>query len=361
MADSLKLDQIRARIDELDVRLVGLICERAALVVEAARAKSARGEPESFYRPDREAAILRRVMELNRGPLSNEALVRLYQELMSECLALEQRLSVAYLGPEGTFTHEALLKHFGQAVQSMPQSGIDPVFREVESGNCHYGVVPVENSIEGAVTHTLDLLANSTLKICGEVALRIHQHLLSTASEPANIRKVYSHQQSMAQCRRWLDERLPGVERVAVSSNAEAARLAAEEAGAAAIAGETAARRYSLPILARNIEDESDNTTRFLVLGRHAVAASGNDRTSLVFATPNRPGALHDMLQCFAANKVSLSRIESRPSRRGMWDYIFFADVEGHAQDAPVVEALRQLGERASMVKILGSYPQAPA
>jgi chorismate mutase/prephenate dehydratase len=354
------LDEIRARIDELDARLVALIGERAALVVEAARAKSENGAPESYYRPDREAAILRRVMEQNQGPLSNEAVGRLWRELMSECLALEQKLRIAYLGPEGTFTHAALLKHFGQAVETVPQAGIDLVFREVELGNCHYGVVPVENSIEGVVTHTLDLLANSALKICGEIALRIQQHLLSKSADLKSIRKVYSHQQSISQCRRWLDDHLPQADRIAVSSNAEAARRAADETGSAAIAGEFASQRWSLPIAVRSIEDEPDNTTRFLVLGRHAVAPGGRDRTSLVFATPNRPGALHDMLHCFAVNNVSLSRIESRPSRRGMWDYIFFADIEGHAQDAPVAAALRELAERASMVKVLGSYPQAP-
>ena len=351
------LDAIRARIDQIDSQLVDLLSRRAATVAEVAQVKCAEGGSNNFYRPDREAQILRRVMESNPGPLSNEELARLFREIISACFALEQGINVAYLGPEGTFTHEAALKHFGHSVRTTALAGIDQVFREVESGQCHFGVVPVENSIEGVVNHTLDLLMNSTLCICGEVELRIHQHLLSRAEDLSAIRRVYSHQQSLAQCRAWLNGNLAGAERIPVSSTSEAARLAAAEDGAAALAGEAAAEFHRIPILARNIEDAPDNTTRFLVLGCDSAAPSGRDKTSLLFATPNRPGALFSMLKCFADQGVSLSRIESRPSRRGMWDYVFFVDLEGHAEDTAVAAALSALQREAAMVRVLGSYP----
>ena len=229
----------------------------------------------------------------------------------------------------------------------------------MESGACHYGVVPVENSIEGVVNHTLDMLINSGLLICGEVELRIHHHLLTQAKKLNRIKQVYSHQQSLAQCRAWLDAHLLDADRIAVSSNAEAARRAAAKKNSAAIAGESAAEIYNLPILYTNIEDHPDNTTRFLVLGNHTTRPSGRDKTSLLFSAPNRPGALHDMLSCFATNDVSMTRIESRPSRLGMWDYLFFVDIEGHARDPKVIAALKKLEEAASMVKLLGSYPVA--
>jgi chorismate mutase/prephenate dehydratase len=351
------LEAIRARIDEIDSQLVELLSRRAATVAEVAHVKRAEGESNNFYRPEREARILRHVMESNPGPLSDEEMGRLFREIISACLALEQDINIAYLGPEGTFTHDAALKHFGHSARTTALAGIDQVFREVEAGPCHFGVVPVENSIEGVVNHTLDLLMNSTLRICGEVELRIHQHLMSRSADLSGIRRVYSHQQSLAQCRAWLNGNLPAAERVPVSSNSEAARLAAGEEGAAALAGAAAAEFHDLPILAHNIEDAPDNTTRFLVLGRDSAAPSGRDKTSLLFTTPNRPGALFTMLKCFADQGVSLSRIESRPSRRGMWDYVFFVDLEGHAEDAPVAAALADLQREAAMMRVLGSYP----
>jgi chorismate mutase/prephenate dehydratase len=351
------LESIRARIDQMDSQLVELLSRRAATAAEVAQVKRVQAGADDYYRPEREAQILRRVMDMNPGPLSDEELVRLFREIISACLALEQDVNIAYLGPEGTFTHDAALKHFGHSARTTALAGIDQVFREVEAGHCHFGVVPVENSIEGVVNHTLDLLMNSTLRICGEVELRIHQHLMSRAADLSGIRRVYSHQQSLAQCRGWLNGNLPGAERVPVSSNSEAARMAAQEDGAAALAGAAAAEFHALPILARNIEDAPDNTTRFLVLGRDSAAPSGRDKTSLLFTTPNRPGALFTMLKCFAEQGVSLSRIESRPSRRGMWDYVFFVDLEGHAEDAPVAAALAALQREAAMVRVLGSYP----
>jgi len=359
MPNDPELEDIRTRINEVDKDLIRLISERASLAMDVAKVKRNRDDHSSFYRPEREAQVLRRVMELNNGPLPGEEITRLFREIMSACLALEQQLNIAYLGPEGTFTQAAVLKHFGHSVKTSPQASIDQVFREVESGTCHYGIVPIENSIEGVINHTHDMLINSSLKICGEVELRIHQHLISLAEDIQLIQKVYSHQQSLAQCRTWLDNHLVGVERVTVSSNAEAARLVSGDATAAAIAGESAAEFYGLAILKNNIEDEPDNTTRFMVIGRQDSPPSGNDKTTLIFTTPNKPGVLHEMLVCFSDNDVSMTRIESRPSRKGNWDYVFFVDVEGHYSDKPVADALIQLEDRAAMVKILGSYPRS--
>ncbi len=359
MSKDSKLEDLRGRIDDIDARLLELISERAQLATDVAKVKGEHSESNDFYRPEREAQILRNIIDKNDGPLSEEEMARLFREIMSACLALEQVLNIAYLGPEGTFTQTAALKHFGHSVKTTALASIDQVFRDVDAGACQYGVVPVENSIEGIVNHTLDMLIDSGLLICGEVELRIHHHLLSSQNAIEQIKTVYSHQQSLAQCRGWLDTHLLKAERIAVNSNAEAARRASQEDNAAAIAGETASEYYDLPVLVNNIEDEPDNTTRFLVIGRHSTLPSGNDKTSLLFSTPNKPGALHDMLACFADNNVSMTRIESRPSRRGMWDYVFFVDVEGHAQDAHIKAALEKLEEQASMVKLLGSYPTA--
>jgi chorismate mutase/prephenate dehydratase len=355
-----ELAKLRSRIDAIDARLLNLISERAHFAQKIAQVKDEDADNRYYYRPEREAQVLRKIIARNKGgPLADEEVARLFREIMSACLALEQVLNIAYLGPEGTFTQTAALKHFGHSVKTTALDSIDQVFREVEAGACHYGVVPVENSIEGVVNHTLDMLINSNLLICGEVELRIHHHLLTRAKKPGQIRRVYSHQQSLAQCRAWLDAHLLNAERIAVSSNAEAARWAAAKKNSAAIAGESAAEFYDLPVLYSNIEDHPDNTTRFLVLGNHDTRPSGQDKTSILFSAPNRPGALHDMLACFAANNVSMTRIESRPSRLGMWDYVFFVDIEGHAQDPQVIAALKKLEAEASVVKLLGSYPVA--
>jgi len=358
MSEKKELADLRSRIDEIDADLLALISERARLAQEVAGIKG-KNNNHGFYRPEREAEILRNIIKRNEGPISEEEMARLFREIMSACLALEEILNIAYLGPEGTFTQTAALKHFGHSVNTTALGSIDQVFREVEAGACHYGVVPVENSIEGVVNHTLDMLINSSLSICGEVELRIHHHLMTQAESLEIIQRIYSHQQSLAQCRSWLDNNLADIEQITVSSNAEAARRAVNDVEAAAIAGETAAEFYHLNILERNIEDHPDNTTRFLVLGRHNTRPSGKDKTSLLFSAPNKPGSLHHMLACFAENNVSMTRIESRPSRQGMWDYVFFVDVEGHATDPNVVAALEKLKDSASMVKLLGSYPEA--
>lgn len=359
MSEEKKLKDLRTRIDDIDQQLQKLISERGAIALEVAKTKKDSGEDNGFYRPEREAQVLRKVIERNTGPLSDEAMARLFREIMSTCLALEQPMTIAYFGPQGTYTQAAALKHFGHSVNTTPLNAINDVFREVESASANYGVVPVENSTEGVVNHTLDMFMQSSLKICGEVEVPVHHCLLSNVADTASIKKIYSHQLSLAQCREWLDNNMPDVERNAVSSNGEAARLAAQEEGVAAIAGSIAADLYGLKILQSNIEDYPDNTTRFLVIGRHDTPPSGNDKTSLLVATLNKPGALSHLLQPFANHGVSMTRIESRPSRVTIWDYVFFIDIEGHIQDETVKAALKDLEKESSMLKILGSYPKA--
>ena len=352
------LSDIRERIDSLDKEILRLISERAALAREVADVKAANGD-ERFYRPEREAAVLRRIKEQNPGPLDGEEVARLFREIMSACLALEQPLAVAFLGPEGTFTQAAALKHFGHSVRTIPRGDISDIFREVEAGSCHYGVVPVENSTEGVVSHTLDMFMRSPLKIAGEVTLRIHHHLMSREPDLAHIRTVFSHQQSLAQCRGWLDRHLPNAERIAFGSNAEAARRAAAVAGSAAVAGEAASEIYGLEVLASRIEDEPGNTTRFLVIAKEDSPASGHDKTSLLLSCRNESGGLHRLLSPLAEHRISMTRIESRPSKRGIWDYVFFIDILGHRDDDVVGKALQILKEDAMLFKVLGSYPES--
>jgi chorismate mutase/prephenate dehydratase len=357
-----KLETLRQQIDAVDEKIQALITDRACLAQEVAKVKQmqrAQGDDAVFYRPEREAVVLRKVLGRNEGPLAGEDMARLFREIMSVCLALEQPLTVAFLGPEGTFTQAAALKHFGQAVRTRPLAAIDEVFREVESGAVNYGVVPVENSTEGVINHTLDMFMQSSLTICGEVDLRVHHHLLSKSDELGELTQVYSHQQSLAQCREWLDAHLPGVERISLSSNAEAARHVAAKQGVAAIASEVAADIYGLKVLAANIEDNPDNTTRFLVIGQQWVAPNGDDKTSLLISAPNKPGALYHLLESFAHNGISMSRIESRPSRLANWEYVFFIDINGHREDPEIAKCLEHLQTQAAVFKVLGSYPRA--
>lgn len=354
MSDQLK--QIRKRIDALDDRLVKLLSARARLAQRIGRLKQG-----AAYRPEREAQVLRRMLAANRGPLAPGALARVYTEIMSACRALEDEMTVAYLGPQGTFSQEAVTKHFGGGAATVPCGSIDEVFRQAETGAVGYGVVPVENSTEGAIGRTLDLLLSTPARVCGEVMLPVRQCLMGRAKQARDIRKVYSHAQSLAQCQQWLARHLPQAQRVAVVSNAEAARLAGRERGAAAIGPKSAAALYRLNLIARNIEDEARNMTRFLVLAAHDAAPSGADKTSLVMSTRNVPGAMHDLLAPLAANQVSMTRLESRPSRTGMWEYVFYVDIQGHQQDANVARSLAELKQKASFLKILGSYPAAVA
>ena len=358
MTDSAELEQLRERIDGIDAEILRLLNERAQCAVDVAAVKRRQGDT-GFYRPEREAGILRQVREQNTGPLPGEAVVRIFREIMSECLALEEPLVVAFLGPEGTFTDLATRKHFGQAATLQPLASIDSVFREVESGRAHFGVVPIENSTEGVVTHTVDCFLESPLLICGEVILPVQHHLLSRCGRVEDVQVVMAHPQALAQCRQWLDRELPGVERRHASSNGRAAQDAAAMPGAAAIASEVAAERYGLQVLAQNIEDRGDNTTRFLVVGRVEAGRTGRDRTSIMLSTANRPGSLFGLLKPIADAGISLTRIESRPSRCVNWDYVFFLDFIGHRDEPVVAGCLDKLRESAEMVKILGSYPQA--
>jgi chorismate mutase/prephenate dehydratase len=355
------LAQIRDDIDALDVQLQQLINERARLAQQVGISKHADGHTVDFYRPEREAQVLRAALERNQGPLRNEEIARLFREIMSACLAQQEPLKVAFLGPEGTYTQAAVYKQFGHSVRALALSTSDEVFQEVEAGNADFGVAAVENSAEGTITHTLDRLITSPLHICGEVELRIHHCLMGRMDSLEHIVRVCAHAQALAQCRAWLDEHLPGVERVPVSSNAEGARRARDESGTAAIAGETAAEVYSLRILSRQIEDRADNTTRFLVIGRKILAPSGADKTTLLVSTSSTgaPGALHRLLEPLARNRISMTRIESRPARRGKWNYVFFIDIEGHASDASVARALKGLKQQASLFRVIGSYPRS--
>lgn len=357
--DTGRLQEVRAEIDGIDRRIQELITQRAHWAAKVRKAKGELKAAVEYYRPERESQILRRVLDRNQGPLSDEVLLRLFREIMSACLAQQEPLKVGFLGPEGTFSQQALHKHFGHSAQALPLASIEEVFQEIESGNADFGVVPVENSGQGTIQSTLDMFLTSRLKICGEVELRVHQHLLSRTGRLEDIERVYSHPQSLAQCKAWLRANLPHAEKVPVSSNAEAARRARVADDCAAIAGETAGQVYGLKVVAGPIEDRQDNTTRFLVIGREFFSPSGHDRTSLLVFVRDQPGALYNVLSPFARHGVSMNRIESRPAHSGRWQYVFFIDVSGHVEEGNVAQAMSELGEYASDVVVLGSYPVA--
>ena len=361
--DSATLQRIRARIDQLDADLQRLLNERASLALEIGKLKQAEpgGEAPVFYRPEREAQILARLKERNQGPLSDRDLVRLFREIISCCLSLEQPLSVAYLGPPGTYTEMAALAQFGHFARFQPRAAIDEVFREVASGNAHCGLVPVENSTEGMVNHTLDCFIESPpeLKICAELELPIHHAFLVHPDSDGKVQRVCAHLQALAQCRGWLDAHCRDAERVPLASNAEAALQASKDPRTAALAGELAARRYGLKVVAANIEDQADNKTRFLVIGCQDAGPSGQDKTSILMSTRNEPGALFRALEPFHRHGISLSRVESRPARSGDWSYVFFIDFDGHRQDAAVRQALADIDQIALQVRWLGSYPRS--
>ncbi|PKO45103.1 MAG: prephenate dehydratase [Betaproteobacteria bacterium HGW-Betaproteobacteria-22] len=362
MSDQLikQLKQHREQIDVIDAQILRLVNARA----EHARHIGELKEDGVIYRPEREAQVLRRLMKENTGPLSAEAVASIFRSVMSNCRALEKELAVAFLGPLGTYSEEAALKQFGEGKMAVVCGSIDEVFRSVEAGQADYGIVPVENSNEGAVGLTLDLLLTSPLKVCGEVTIPIHHCLLSKQSDIQKISHVFSHAQSLAQCHEWLNKVLPAVEREAVTSNARAAQMihdliASDGTFAAAIASKRAAELFNLNVLAENIEDDPNNTTRFLVLSPHEVAPSGQDKTSLVIAAKNQPGAIVALLEPLAQHGVSMTKLESRPAKEGRWEYVFYVDVEGHAQDVNVASALQEIEKRASFLKCLGSYPVA--
>lgn len=355
------LGAIRQRIDGIDAQLHALLNERAGLAREVGISKHKDGHTVDFYRPEREAEVLRLALERNKGPLRDEEVLRLFREIMSACLAQQEPLKVAFLGPEGTFTQAAVLKHFGHSVRALALASIDEVFHEVEAASADFGVVPIENSSEGTVNYTLDRFLSSPLHVCGEVELRIHHFLMGRMDSLKAVKRICSHAQALAQCRDWLREHLPEAELVPVASNAEGARRARDERGTAAIAGDTAAEVYGLNLLATEIEDRPDNTTRFLVIGRKLFAPSGVDRTSLLVSGSHTdsPGTLYRLLEPLAKHRINVTRIESRPSGKRKWDYVFFLDIEGHADEPRIAQALAGLKKRASLFRVLGAYPRA--
>ena len=356
------LNDVRLRIDAIDRQLRALLNQRADCAQEVARIKAKAGGSEApvYYRPEREAQILARLRAENEGPLPDAHIERLFREIISCCLSLEQPLTVACLGPTGTYTEAAAIKQFGHFAKLRTLKSVDEVFREVESGTAHYGVVAVENSADGMVKHTLDCFISSALTVCAEIELPIHHaFLVKRGTGAEGLREICAHEQSLGQCRHWLDTHYATLSRRPVASNAEAARIAAEQDGIAAIAGEMAADRYGLDILHANIEDQPDNKTRFFVIGNQSVDPTGRDRTSIMVSTRNEPGALYKVLEPFHRHGISLSRIESRPSQSSNWSYVFFIDFEGHAQEPKIAGVLDELSGVAMDLKDLGSYPRA--
>lgn len=355
-----QLSDVRNRIDQIDRDIQALIAERARMAHQVGKAKGKLAQAVDYYRPEREAQVLRMVVDRNEGPLSDELLVHVYREIMSACLAQQEPLKIGYLGPEGTFSQQAVLKHFGRSAIGLPMASIEEVFGEVEAGNADFGVVPVENSGQGTIQVTLDMFLTSNLKICGEVELRVNQFLLSRSGRIEDIERIYSHPQSFAQTAGWLRANLPGVEKIPVSSNAEGARRARNSDDAASIGGESAAQVYGLKkVVTRPIQTDADNTTRFLVLGRQIFPTSGHDRTSVLVFIHDKPGALFDVLSPFARHGISMNRIESRPSHQAKWEYGFFIDLAGHVDDPAMQAALAELASHAADIKVLGSYPVA--
>ncbi|MFT5140335.1 MAG: chorismate mutase/prephenate dehydratase [Lysobacterales bacterium] len=353
------LDNVRVRIDALDERIQALISERAELAFEVGQSKGKLPHAVDYYRPEREAQVLRAVLERNNGPLSDSEMLRLFREIMSACLARQEPLKVAYLGPEGTFTQQAVYRHFGHSVQALGHPSLDTVFEQVQGAEADFGVVPIENSTQGIVSHTLDMFMDSDLKICGEVEMRIHHNLLTSSESLAGIERVYAHQQSLSQCQAWLRRNLPQIEVVPVASNAEAARRVRNAPEAAAIASRSAAEIYDVPMLFTRIEDNPDNSTRFLVIGRALFSPSGSDKTTLFLAGKEGPGLLHNLLEPLARRNLNMTRIESRPSRARKWEYVFFVDVEGHVDEDELASALQELTRISDQTRVLGSYPRA--
>lgn len=351
----MSLDELRKRIDELDGRIVGLLNERSRVALDIGRLKA--GTDGEVYVPARDREVLDRVAALGAGPLAPDALRAIYREIVSAAVALERTVQVAYFGPPATFTHQAARARFGASIGYLPCETIRDVFTRVEKRTADYGVVPIENSTEGAVTHTLDQFAETPLKICAEIYLPITHHLLAKGPREA-IRRVYSHPNVFGQCRNWMQDRLRGVDAVPVSSTARAAERAAGEEGSAALAGQLAAEIYGLDVIERDVQDLGGNQTRFLVIGKTCGQPTGNDRTSLLFALAHQAGALFDALQAFSRAGINMTKIESRPSRTKAWEYYFFVDVEGHAGDPPVAKALEELAAHCRMLTVLGSYPR---
>jgi len=350
------IDELRARIDRIDARILELLNQRMSVARRIGKLKRTHGA--AVYAPHREAAILRGLLLRNKGPVGSESLRAVFTEIISACRASEKKMRIAFLGPEGTFSHQAVHRHFGSSVELLPVGAIEQAFSEVEAGHADYGVVPVENSTEGGVAATLDGLIESDLKICAELYLRIHHNLLARAS-CRRVRRIYSKAEVFAQCKSWLAANYPGVELADAPSTAAAAALAAKDRNSAAIAHLEVARHHDLKVLHRAIEDSPFNMTRFLVLSPHLVRASGADKTSILCFVRDEIGALVNILQPLKSLRVNLTKVESWPSRRKPWDYCFFIDFMGHYEDAQVARALRRVSQRCKEMKLLGSYPAA--
>jgi len=349
-----KLDKLRLSIDKIDKNLLELLSKRASFAQEVGRLKG----DGVIYKPEREAQILSSIIKDNNGPLNDESIINIFKAVISNCRALEKKLSVSFLGPAGTFSEEATIQQFGENIKPISAISIDDVFNHVQSGKVHYGVVPVENSTEGAISRTLDLLLMKDLKICGEILLPVHHFLLSKNKKVEDIKNIYAHGQSLAQCHDWIMGNLSVCNKIPVLSNAEGARMASQEKNSAAIASSRASKIFKLNILQENIEDDPNNSTRFLIISKQDVAASGKDKTSFVVATKNRPGAIADLVAPLAKHKVSMTKLESRPAKFGIWEYVFFIDIEGHQETAKVKKALEEIEKKSSFLKILGSYPK---
>jgi chorismate mutase/prephenate dehydratase len=350
-----KLKPLRERIDAIDAQILDLLNQRARIAQEVGHVKAETNAP--VFRPEREAQVLRSVAEKNGGPLAGTDVQTIFREIMSACRALEKRVKVAFLGPIGTFSEQAVYKQFGHAVEGEACVSIDEVFRATEAGTADFGVVPIENSTEGRVNRTLDLLLQTSLSISGEILLPVHHSLMTKSGAMDGVTRICAHSQALAQCQAWLNQHFPHIERQAVASNGEAARLAGEDATVAAIAGEIAGEKYNLAVVHAHIQDDPHNRTRFAVIGYLQTTPSGRDQTSLVLSVPNQAGAVYKLLAPLARHGVSMTRFESRPARTGAWEYYFYVDIEGHAQDEKVVQALEELKQNAAFFKILGSYP----
>ncbi|GAB4416927.1 MAG: prephenate dehydratase [Thermodesulfovibrionales bacterium] len=350
-----ELKKLRDEIDLIDERIIELLSKRAEIALDIAHIK--RKEKAGFYSPEREKEIIQRLLSINKGPFPNDALKAIYREILSACLSLEEPLKIACLGPLATFTHLAAMRYFGSSAIFLPVEGIKDVFEYVYSERTDYGVVPIENSNEGVISYTLDMFMDYDLKIAGEVMLEVSHNLLSKGGDRSKIKKIYSHPQATAQCRRWLETNLPGIPVLESTSTAKAAELASKDEDAAAIASEVAARIYDLSFIERHIEDFKDNYTRFLVIGKESPKKTGKDKTSIMFSIKDRPGALYDTLEPFKKAKINLTKIESRPSKRKAWEYIFFVDMEGHIDDRKVSRSIDEVREGCLYLKVLGSYP----
>ena len=350
-----KLTPLRVRIDAIDKQILDLLSQRAGVAQEVGHIKAETNAP--VFRPEREMQVLRNVAERNPGPLFDSDVQTIFREIMSACRALEKRVTVAYLGPAGTFSEQAVYQQFGHAVEGMPCASIDEVFRAAEAGTADFGVVPVENSTEGAINRTLDLLLQTPLTISGEVSLPVHHSLMTASGTMVGVERICAHPQALAQCQAWLNQHFPAVQRHPVSSNGEAARMAAKDGTVAAIAGEIAGEKHGLQVVNAHIQDDPHNRTRFAVVGRLRTSPSGHDHTSLVLSVANKAGAVYTLLAPLAKHGVSMTRFESRPARMGTWEYYFYVDVEGHSDDERMARALVELKENAAFFKVLGSYP----